>query len=63
VEPGQWIVGFKNTPGVLNAVVDKDYETSIENLSLIIYVIIMLVAITGITLVYRKTKTSRAKMG
>jgi len=53
---GQWIVGFKNTPGIFNAVVDKGYESRTETLSLIIYTAIMLLAITGIVLFYRKNR-------
>jgi len=51
---GQWCVGFKNTPGIFNAVVDKGYEAQTETLSLIVYIGIMMLAITGVALFYNK---------
>jgi len=51
---GQWAVGFKNTPGIFKAIVDKGYETQTETLGLGVYILIMLLAITGVILFYRK---------
>jgi membrane protease YdiL (CAAX protease family) len=51
---GQWIVGFKDTPGIFNAVVDKGYEAQTERLSLTIYILLMLLAITAVVWIYRQ---------
>lgn len=51
---GQWMVGFKNKPGVWNAVVEKGYETETENISLAVFVLVMLLAIIGIVLFYKR---------
>jgi uncharacterized protein len=58
---GQWMVGFKNKAGVWTAVVEKGYERETENISLVAFSLVMLLAITGIVLFYngkarRKTK-------
>lgn len=50
---GQWITGFKNKPGVWTAVVEKGYENQTENVSLVAFVIVMLLAIAGVMVVYR----------
>ena len=56
---GQWVVGFKNKPGIWNAVVDKGFEKQTENISLTAFAIVMLLAIIAIILFYkRKTKQS-----
>jgi membrane protease YdiL (CAAX protease family) len=56
---GQWMVGFKNRPGVWKAVAEKGYEAETENFSLAAFVVVMLLAITGIILVYKwKGKSS-----
>jgi membrane protease YdiL (CAAX protease family) len=51
---GQWTTGFKNKPGVWNAVVEKRYETETENISLAAFVFVTLLAIIGIVLFYRR---------
>lgn len=51
---GQWGVGFKNKPGIWNAVVDKSYEKETENVSLAAFIFVMLLAIIGIALFYKR---------
>jgi membrane protease YdiL (CAAX protease family) len=50
---GQWAVGFKNKPGIWNAVVAKGYERKTENISLTAFVVVMLLAIIGIILFHK----------
>jgi len=56
---GQWMVGFKNGPGVWKAVVEKGYERETENISLAVFAVVMLLAIAGIVLYYKKIKGER----
>lgn len=58
---GQWMVGFKNKPGVWNAVVEKGYETETENISLAVFVLVMSLAIIGIILFYKWKSTKENK--
>jgi membrane protease YdiL (CAAX protease family) len=58
---GQWMTGFKNKPGVWNAVVEKGYETETENVSLVAFVSVMLLAIMGIVLFYMRKTTAEKK--
>ncbi|WP_347160328.1 CPBP family intramembrane glutamic endopeptidase [Pontibacter chitinilyticus] len=51
---GQWAAGFKNGPGIWNAVVEKGHERETENLGLAAFVLVMLLAITGIASFYRR---------
>ena len=51
---GQWMVGFKNKAGVWTAVVEKGYERETENVSLVAFSLVMLLAITGIVLFYKR---------
>ena len=51
---GQWIVGFKNKEGVWKAVVEKGYETETENISLAAFSLVMLLAIIGIVVFYKR---------
>ena len=53
---GQWTFGFKNKPGIWEAVVEKGYESEIENVGLTAFVFVMGIAITGICFYYRKSK-------
>jgi membrane protease YdiL (CAAX protease family) len=54
---GQWMMGFKNKPGVWSAVVEKGYERETENIGLAAFVMVMLLAITGIILFYKRQNT------
>jgi hypothetical protein len=58
---GQWVVGFKNKPGVWNAVVEKGYERETENISLAAFTLVMLLAIIGIVLFYKWKSTQENK--
>lgn len=58
---GQWMTGFKNKPGVWNAVVEKGYERETENVSLAAFVSVMLLAIIGIVLFYKRKSTEENK--
>jgi membrane protease YdiL (CAAX protease family) len=51
---GQWIAGFKNKPGVWNAVVETGHERQTQNISLAAFSLVMLLAITGIVLFYNR---------
>ena len=51
---GQWMVGFKDKAGVWTAVVEKGYERETENVSLVAFSLVMLLAITGIVLFYKR---------
>ncbi|MBS1757409.1 MAG: CPBP family intramembrane metalloprotease [Bacteroidetes bacterium] len=55
---GQWTFGFKNKPGIWEAVVEKGYEGKVENVGLTAFVIVMLIAIVGIFVYYRKSNLS-----
>lgn len=55
---GQWTFGFKNKPGIWEAVVEKGYEGEVENVGLIAFILVMLVAIIGVFVYYRKNKLS-----
>jgi membrane protease YdiL (CAAX protease family) len=58
---GQWMMGFKNKPGVWNAIVEKGYERETENIGLVAFVLVMLLAITGIVLFYKRRNTEDDK--
>ena len=58
---GQWMVGFKNKAGVWTAVVEKGYERETENVSLVAFSLVMLLAITGIVLFYKRKSTEENK--
>jgi LPXTG-motif cell wall-anchored protein len=51
------MVGFKNKVGVWNAVVEKGYERETENISLAAFSLVMLLAIIGIVLFYKRKST------
>lgn len=55
---GQWTFGFKNKPGIWEAVVEKGHESDIENVGLAAFLFVMGIAIAGIFLYYRKSKLS-----
>ena len=54
---GQWMLGFKNKPGILDAVVESGYEQQTENISLAAFSLVMLLTIAGIVLVYKRGST------
>lgn len=51
---GQWIMGFKNEDGLWRAIVDKGYEKDTENIGLAAFVVVIVLAIIGVVLFYRK---------
>ncbi|MDP4185244.1 MAG: CPBP family intramembrane metalloprotease [Bacteroidota bacterium] len=53
---GQWTFGFKNEPGIWQAVVEKGYESEIENVGLTAFLFVMGIAITGVCFYYRNSK-------
>lgn len=55
---GQWTFGFKNKSGIWEAVVEKGYESKIENVGLTAFLFIMGIVIVGICFYYRKSKLS-----
>lgn len=55
---GQWTFGFKNKPGIWEAVVEKGYESKIENVGLTAFLFIMGIVIFGVCFYYRKYKLS-----
>lgn len=55
---GQWTFGFKNEPGIWQAVVEKGYETEIENVGLTAFLLVMVIAIAGVLFYYRNYKLS-----
>ncbi|AXY73857.1 CPBP family intramembrane metalloprotease [Paraflavitalea soli] len=57
---GQWSMGFKGEPGIWEAIIEKGYETRVQNVGMLAFVLVMLLAIAGI-LVFYKTKESQRK--
>jgi len=53
---GQWMMGFKNKPGVWQAVVEKGYEARTENIGLAAFALAMILAILGIFIFYKGEK-------
>lgn len=53
---GQWALGFKNKPGIWQAVVEKGYESEIENVGLAAFLLVMGIAIAGVCFYYRNSK-------
>jgi hypothetical protein len=51
---GQWALGFKDNTGIWHAIVDKGYETRVENAGFISYLIIMILGILGFCFYWRK---------
>jgi membrane protease YdiL (CAAX protease family) len=56
---GQWATGFKGMPGIWRAVVDEGYEASTERIGLVIFAVLMILAIAGVLLFYRRQILSR----
>ena len=55
---GQWTFGFKNKPGIWEAVVEKGHESEMENVGLTAFIFVMLIAIAGVLIYYRKSNLS-----
>lgn len=55
---GQRTFGFKNKPGIWKALVEKGYESDIENVGLTAFLFVMGIAIAGVCFYYRKSKLS-----
>ena len=55
---GQWTFGFKNGKGIWQAVVEKGYESEIENVGLTAFLLVMGIAIAGVLIYYRNNKLS-----
>jgi uncharacterized protein len=55
---GQWTFGFKNKTGIWEAVVEKGYESKLENVGLIAFLFIMGIVIVGVCFYYRKYELS-----
>ncbi|WP_374951421.1 CPBP family intramembrane glutamic endopeptidase [Mucilaginibacter sp.] len=53
---GQWSFGFKNKPGIWQAIVENGYESEIENVGLTAFSFVMGVAIAGLFFYYRNTR-------
>jgi CAAX amino terminal protease family. len=55
---GQWTFGFKNGHGIWETVIEKGYESKLENVGLTVFLFIMGIATLGICLYYRKYRMS-----
>lgn len=55
---GQWVIGFKGSPGIWKAIVEKGQEAHVEMIGLICYVAVMTSLIIGIYYFYPKDDTS-----
>ncbi|WP_422082388.1 CPBP family intramembrane glutamic endopeptidase [Ulvibacterium sp.] len=53
---GQWSLGFKGRPGIWEAIVEKGYESQVENIGLTAFLFVMSLAIAGVCIVYKKEK-------
>jgi len=53
---GQWSLGFKGKPGIWEAIVEKGYESQVQNIGMGAYLLAMGLAITGVCIFYRKEK-------
>ena len=51
---GQWTFGFKNKPGIWEAIIEKGYESKVEDIGLLAFLFVMGIAIVGICFYYRK---------
>ncbi len=52
---GQWSFGFKNKAGIWQAIVEKGYESEIENVGLTAFLFVFALAIVGLFLYYRNS--------
>lgn len=53
---GQWSFGFKNKAGIWQAVVEKGYESEIENVGLTAFLLVMGIAVAGLFFYYRDSR-------
>ncbi|MDC6364863.1 MULTISPECIES: CPBP family intramembrane glutamic endopeptidase [Flavobacteriaceae] len=53
---GNWAFGFKGRPGIWEVIVEKGYDTQVNNIGLAAYVFAMGLAIIGICIFYKKEK-------
>ena len=44
---GQWLIGFKNEPGIWQVMIEKGDESKFESISFIFYLLVMIIAING----------------
>jgi membrane protease YdiL (CAAX protease family) len=51
---GQWSLGFKNTPGIWKAIVEKGYELKTENIGLAAFIFVMALTIAGVFIFYKR---------
>jgi membrane protease YdiL (CAAX protease family) len=51
---GQWTFGFKNKPGIWQAVVEKGYDDSVQIAGLVAFLFVTGLVITGIYFYYRR---------
>jgi uncharacterized protein len=51
---GQWMMGFKGAPGIWQAVVDPGQEARTERIGLAVFAALMILAIAGVVLYYRR---------
>jgi membrane protease YdiL (CAAX protease family) len=55
---GQWSLGFKNKSGIWKAIIEKGYESKVENIGLAAFIFVMALAITGISIYYKNESLS-----
>jgi membrane protease YdiL (CAAX protease family) len=55
---GQWSFGFKNKAGIWQAIVEKGYESEIENVGLTAFLLVMGIAVAGLFFYYRDSRLS-----
>lgn len=53
---GQWTFGFKNKPGIWEAVVEKGFEAEMEHVGLAAFLLVMALTIAGVLFHYRKSE-------
>jgi len=53
---GQWAVGFKDDTGIWRAMIDKGYETQVQQMGLCIYLLVMVLGILGFCFYWRKRR-------
>lgn len=58
---GQWALGFKNSPGIYNAVIEKGYEARAENIGLAAFVLITALAIAVILISAKNNRVNNRK--
>jgi membrane protease YdiL (CAAX protease family) len=53
---GQWALGFKDDTGIWRAMIDKGYETQVQQMGLCIYLLVMVLGILGFCFYWRKRR-------